>query len=88
MIAIDAAAFVSSLGAIDFLISDETAVHMENTAPLPIVGGSAQPPVIGSVAAPTTSMWQSACTAIRSLLDCDWALRRTGAVAVVNSVSW
>ena len=40
IIAVDAAAFASALGQPDFNISEEPVVHMENTAPLPIVGGT------------------------------------------------
>jgi hypothetical protein len=87
VIAVDAAAFVSALGMPDFSTDENPAVHMSD-APLPIVGGVAQPPVIGSVAAPVQSLWQTACIGMRSIIEADWLLRRTGAVAVVTGVAW
>lgn len=83
VIAVDAAAFASALGAIDFSVSEEAALHMAD-APLQI-GTPGSPP---TVAAPTSSMWQQALTALRVLLDCDWTLRRTGAVATITGVTW
>ena len=32
--------------------------------------------------------WRTACVGMRVILDCDWTLRRTGAVAVVTGVTW
>jgi hypothetical protein len=40
------------------------------------------------MAAPTESLWQTACIGLRALIDCDWTLRRAGAVAVVTGVTW
>jgi hypothetical protein len=57
-----------------------------SSIPVPEAGFANKAP--GVLAAPTTSLFQAAVTAIRSLLDVDWTLRRTGAVAIVNSVSW
>jgi hypothetical protein len=87
VIAVDAAAFASALGVPDFNVSESPTVHMSD-APLPIVGGIVQPPVIGSIAAPTTSLWQTAAVGIRTLIDADWTLRRAGAVAFVTPVTW
>ena len=70
VIAVDASCFASAVGVPDFLISEDPVVHMESTAPLPIVGGTAQPPVIGSEAAPATSLFQTAAIGMRSLIDC------------------
>jgi hypothetical protein len=41
-----------------------------------------------TVAAPMRSAFQSDVTALRSILPIDWALRRAGAVAVVNGTTW
>jgi hypothetical protein len=40
------------------------------------------------VAAPMRSAFQTDVTALRSILPIDWALRRAGAVAVVNGTTW
>jgi hypothetical protein len=85
--AVDAAAFASALGVPEFRTDEDPAIHME-TAPLPIVGGTAQPPVIGSIAAPVQSLWQTEAIGIRSIMPCDWALRRANAVAVITGTTW
>ncbi len=88
-IVVDAAAFASALGVPDFATDENPALHMESAAPLPIVGGTAQPPVIGSVAAPVQSLWQIAAVGMRTLVDADWTLRRApGAVAYISGVTW
>jgi hypothetical protein len=79
--AVDAAAFASALGVPDFMTDDNPAIH-EQTDPLPL-SATGTPNV---VAAPTRSLWQTASIGIRTLIDCDWTLRRTGAVAVINGV--
>ena len=66
----------------EFSVSESASFHEEDTAPLPLVGGTAQPPVIGSVAAPVRSMWQTATISVRLIWDCTWTVRRTGAVAL------
>ena len=63
-------------------------VHQEDTTPLPIVGGTVQPPVIGSIAAPVRSFWQTDTTGVRMFWDVGWAKRRAAAVAVVVGVTW
>jgi len=83
VVAVDAAAFASALGAPDFNVSENPTVHMD-TVPLPI-GTHGSPAV---VAAPTQSLWQTAAIGLRALIDCDWTLRRAGAAAVVTSVTW
>ena len=45
---IDAAEFASATGDMpEFDVSDVATIHEEDTVPLPIVGGTAQPPLIG-----------------------------------------
>lgn len=83
VVAVDAAAFASALGAPDFNVSENPTVHMD-TVPLPI--GTPGSPAV--VAAPTQSLWQTATIGPRALIDCDWTLRRAGAAAVVTSVTW
>jgi HK97 family phage major capsid protein len=83
VIALDAAAFASALGVPDIATDENPAVHMSD-APLPISTEGSPP----TIAAPTSSLWQTASIGMRTLIDCDWLLRRTGAVAVVNGVTW
>jgi hypothetical protein len=83
VVAVDAAAFASALGAPDFNVSENPTVHMD-TVPLPI--GTPGSPAV--VAAPTQSLWQTAAIGLRCLIDCDWTLRRAGAVATITGVTW
>jgi hypothetical protein len=83
VIALDAASFASALGLPEFSIDENPVVHMD-TAPAAI--GTAGSPAV--VAAPTQSLWQTACIGMRTLIDADWVLRRANAVAVVNNVTW
>jgi hypothetical protein len=57
-------------------------LHME-TAPAALAAAGAT-----AISAPTRSAFQSDITALRSILPCDWALRRANAVAVINSTTW
>jgi hypothetical protein len=84
VVMVDASCFASALGTPDFNVSEAPAVHMD-TVPLPLASG-----VTGSavVAAPQTSMWQTATTGLRSIIEVDWALRRPNAVAFISGVSW
>ena len=84
IIAVDAAAFASSLGAPDFSTDENPTVHMESTAPLPIATPGSPP----TIAAPTQSLWQTAAIGLRCLIDCDWTLRRAGAVSTITGVTW
>jgi hypothetical protein len=86
VIAIDAADFVSvgSEGP-RFEISDQATLHMEDTAPLPIIGGTAGTPV---PAVPSRSLWQTDSMALRLILPMNWAIRRAGVVAYVPGVTW
>jgi hypothetical protein len=34
------------------------------------------------------SLWQTAAIGLRSLIDCDWTLLRTSAVATIIGVTW
>lgn len=73
----------SAMEAVDLSTSEEAVIQLAE-APVPIVGGTAQPPLIGSISAPVQSMFQTACIALRCILDCNWTLRHTGAVAAVT----
>ena len=83
VIAVDAAAFASVLGVPAFRASQNVTLHMD-TAPTAL-SATGSP---NTVAAPMRSAYQTDVTALRSIIPCDWALRRTGAVAVVTGATW
>jgi hypothetical protein len=87
IIALDAAAFASIVGTIEINVTEEAVIHMSDAA-LPLVGGTVQPPAIGSVAAPQQSLFQTASVGMRSILNINWMLRRSGAVAWMTGVAW
>ena len=70
IIAVDANSFVSVIGAIDLAASGEPVIHMSD-APLPIstVGSPA------TIAAPTSSMFQTDATSLRCIQYINWAMR-------------
>jgi hypothetical protein len=82
---VDAADFFSATGDEPrFDVSDQAVLHMEDTAPTAI--GTAGTPTV--VAAPVRSLWQTDSIGIRMLLDINWAMRRTGLIAWIDSVTW
>lgn len=82
---VDAADFFSATGDEPrFSVSDQATLHMEDTAPTAI--GTAGTPNV--VAAPVRSLWQTDTIGLRMILDINWAMRRTGSVAFVTSVTW
>ena len=85
VIMVDAAAFASALGAPDISTDENPVIHEESAAPLPIATGAQGS---GVVATPSRSLWQTACVGMRTLLDCDWLLRRANAVATITGVTW
>jgi len=85
VIMVDAADFVSVSGAPEFMVSEHTVLHMEDTTPLNIVTGVQG---AGVVAAPSQSMFQTASVALRMLLNVTWAMRRTGMVQWMTGASW
>jgi HK97 family phage major capsid protein len=89
LIMVDAADFATVTGdSPQFDVSDVATIHEEDTTPLPIVGGTVQPPVIGSIAAPVRSLWQTASIGIRMILEMNWHMRRPGMVSWMTGVSW
>ncbi|MDX0230256.1 hypothetical protein GOC14_06805 [Sinorhizobium meliloti] len=79
VIALDAASFVSAEGdnaEIEF--GEEATLHMEDTAPLPIVDAA------GVTASPVRSLWQTASVGLRMINSLDWVMRRPGRVAEVQ----
>ncbi|MDX0230257.1 phage major capsid protein [Sinorhizobium meliloti] len=85
VVALDASDFVTVTGDTpEFDVSDQATLHMEDTAPLPIVGGGATP----VTASPVRSLWQTASIGIRMIWDMNWAMRRPGMVSYVENVTW
>lgn len=85
VIALDASDFVTVTGDTpEFDVSDQATLHMEDTAPLPIVGGGGTP----VTASPVRSLWQTASIGVRMIWDINWAMRRTGLVAKITDVTW
>ena len=82
---VDAADFFSASGDEPrFDVSDQATLHMEDTSPTAI--GTAGTPNV--VAAPVRSLWQTDTIGLRMIMDLNWAMRRTGTVAFVTSVTW
>jgi HK97 family phage prohead protease len=84
VIFMDAADYVSATDdSPRFEVSDSATLHMDDTTPLNI--GTAGSPA--TVAAPSQSMFQTDCIALRMILPCDWLMRRAS-LAWVSSVTW
>lgn len=81
---IDAADFVSVNGNLEFEVSEEATLHIEDTAPQNI-SSTGSPNV---VAAPVESMFQTAQIALRMLVNINWAMRRTGMVQWMTGINW
>ena len=82
---VDAADFFSATGDEPrFDVSDQATLHMEDAAPTAIAT-SGTPNV---VAAPVRSLWQTDTLGLRMIVDLNWAMRRSGVVAYVTSVTW
>lgn len=92
---IDAADFASADGAPAFDVSDQTTLHMDDgTYPTPANAPTVKPlvgaasPVIGDVAGPQRSMFQTASIAVRMIMPISWGMRRTGMVQYMTGVNW
>jgi len=85
MILVDAADFVVVGGEAPRLeISDQATLHMEDTAPLDLVG----PGSPGVVAAPQRSLFQTDSLALRMVLPLNWVQRRAGTIAWLQNTTW
>jgi HK97 family phage major capsid protein/HK97 family phage prohead protease len=85
MILIDAADFVVVGGEAPRLeISDQATLHMEDTAPLDLVG----PGSPGVVAAPQRSLFQTDSLALRMVMPLNWVQRRAGTIAWLQNATW
>ena len=84
VIAVDAAAFASALGVPSFRASQNATLH-DDTVPLPLSSGTQGS---GGLAVPMRSGFQTDTTSLRTIIPCDWTLRRTGAVAYITAATW
>ena len=85
LIMVDAEDFVSVNGTPEFMVSEHTVLHMEDTTPLNIATGAQGS---GVLATPAQSMFQTASIALRMLLEVTWAMRRTGMVQWMTGANW
>jgi len=84
IVAIEAGSFVSGFDPVpEFAVSDQAVLH-ESTVPAAL--GTIGTPAV--VAAPARSMRQTNSTALRMILRCSWAMRGSGHVQLINSVTW
>jgi hypothetical protein len=81
VLAIDVAAFASSVGEPEIFASEEAIVHMSDV-PLEIVSGTGP-----TTADPVRSLFQTAAIGLRLLVDMAF-VQRNSALAVMESVSW
>jgi HK97 family phage major capsid protein len=86
MILMDAADFITATGDTPrFDVSDQAVLHMEDTTPAAIGGNVGTVP---TVAVPARSLWQTDTIGIRMIMDINWAMRRTGMVHTVTTMTW
>jgi hypothetical protein len=83
VVAVEASSFVTAFsGAPQFNVVDASVIH-EETDPDPI-GSAGTPPV---VAAPSRSLWQTDCTAMRMIVRTAWG-PRAAHVALLTGAQW
>lgn len=81
MILVDAADFITAANDTpQFRVSAEATLHMEDTTPLPINGGTPAAPVI--------SLYQQDSFAVRMIQQMNWAMRRPGMVSGISGITW
>lgn len=84
VIAVDAADFVTGTGDSPmFETSDQATIHMEDTPAAISATGTPN-----TVAAPVRSMFQTNSVALKMTMDVTWAMRRSGMVQYISSVTW
>jgi Phage capsid family len=85
VIALDASDFISGEGDQPrFDISEQAAIHEEDTTPLPL----ASPGSPNTVAAPMRSLFQTDAISLRFIQRVTFMLGRPGRIAVISSVTW
>jgi HK97 family phage prohead protease/HK97 family phage major capsid protein len=86
MILLDAADFAAVTEAAPrFDVSDQAVLHMDDTTPLAIIGGTTGSP---APAVPTRSLWQTDTIGIRMILPMNWLMRRAGMVQYMTGMTW
>ena len=89
VIAVDAEDFASAAGdAPRFAVSTDATLHEEDTAPLPLVSGTTQPPTLAQIGTPQRSLFQTDSVAVRMSIYVSWVMRRTGMVQTISPVIW
>ena len=83
LIAIRNSDLATATGAVEFDISEQATVHMEDTTPLEIVSGTGP-----ATADPVRSFWQTGTIGVRMLMDVSWKMRRSGMVQWIDGTSW
>lgn len=84
VIAVDAADFVTGTGDSPmFETSDQATIHMEDSPSAISATGTPN-----TVAAPVRSMFQTNSVALKMTMDVTWAMRRSGMVQYISSVTW
>ncbi len=81
VIAVEAASIVTAIDDIDLDFGPQATLHM-STVPLEIVS------TVPTTADPVRSLWQTASTALRVIIEMAWAKRRAGAVAYLDGATW
>lgn len=89
LIVVEAASFVSAFNATpQFQADQHMAIHMEDTSPTDITGGTPSPAV------PVKSLFQTDSIGLRMILRCSWSMRAAttdankAAVAYVTGATW
>ena len=86
VVALDASDLVTGENdAARFDVSNQTVLHDEDTTPLALGSGVQG---AGVLAVPTHSMFQENLSALRMIMFVTWALRRSGRIAFIGTVSW
>jgi hypothetical protein len=84
MIAVGLNCLAAAIGpTIDLSVSDQTALHMEDTSPAALATGTGP-----TVATPIRSLYQTASLAAKLSFDCGWALRSSTGISFMSNVSW
>jgi len=81
VIAVNGTDFATAYDGPQFSMSNTATLHMEDTAPLPIVDGV-------TAADPTRSLFQTDTVAIKMRLPVTWAMTRAGQVTALSGVAW
>jgi hypothetical protein len=85
IICIDVSGFVFAYGStppVEFEISDQTALHEEDTSPAQLATGTGP-----TVATPIRSLWQTNTSVMKMRCELSWAVQ-TGCVNFLSSVNW